>query len=426
MNIFRYIREQTFARNIAVLTIGAGLAQVISFISIPLLSRMFTPEDYGLLAIYSAIVITCATVFSLRYEYKILSPKNDVEAQSLVFLVAFLAVLFGTVTTLISSILPASILYSTKLDLLGRWLTIGVVSGVITAIAAGMTNWFNRCSQYKIITGFRLTTAICVAVAGLTFGFFEIKSGLLFAQLFGAVFGLIYLLYFGVPVIKNRPRLGDLKIIGLKYRNAPKYLLPTAVMNVVTMQLPFFLIAFLFSAQMTGHYRMAYQLLAVPGSLIGMAVSQVFFQRMSDIWPDAARARTLLINSWIFLFLIGSVPLLIVLFFGPDLFALVLGEEWREAGIIATYIAPMVFFSFIHSPTSTSFIVMGEEKLYLLFGLAIIIYRPLALYIGYLLGSLYSALLLFVCFECLQIAIFQLLAIYRLNNKLLEKPGNYL
>lgn len=194
-----------------------------------------------------------------------------------------------------------------------------------------------------------------------------------------------------------------------------RYLLPTAILDVFTMQLPFVLITLWFSSETTGQYRMAYQLLFLPSSLVGAAVSQVFFQRMSSIWPDIVAAKVLLIRTWKILALVGLLPLLVVALFGKKLFIFILGENWGEAGLIAVILAPMIFASLIHSPTSVSFIVMGYERLYIYYGIATLLYRSLTLYFGYQLGSIYIGIALFVFFEIVQIMFFNFSLVRKIN-----------
>jgi O-antigen/teichoic acid export membrane protein len=182
------------------------------------------------------------------------------------------------------------------------------------------------------------------------------------------------------------------------------------------MQIPFFLISSWFSNTMTGNYRMAYSLLLLPSSLIGSSIAQVFFQRFAKIWPDAFEAKKLLLKTWKTLFLIGFIPMLIIIFFGKFIFITALGELWGEAGIIASILAPMVFVSLIHSPTSSTLTVMGYEKLGFYIALTILIYRPLAFYIGYLYHDFYFGLALFTVFEITHYILFQFIAFNKINQ----------
>jgi lipopolysaccharide exporter len=192
-------------------------------------------------------------------------------------------------------------------------------------------------------------------------------------------------------------------------------LLPTALLDVFTLQLPYILIAMWFAAETTGQYRMAYSILGLPGALVGSAISQVFYKKFSAVWPDATAAKALLVKTWKVLALLGILPLLIVVMFGAELFSFVLGDVWWEAGLMASMLAPMVFVSLIHSPTSVSFLPMGLESKMLYFGLSVLLYRPMALYIGYMQHSIYVGLAIFVVLEILQMLMFQFIAWQQLN-----------
>jgi len=313
-------------------------------------------------------------------------------------------------------IIPPLFIEKIGLKGISSWLIAGVGASVATALITVLTNWFNRNAMYKRIAGLRILQAISVSFFGIIAGLLSIKNGLLYSQLLAFFFTLLIFIYFGYKSVDRNASLADVIEVARIHKRGPIYLLPTAILDVVTLQIPFFLISVWFSNTMTGNYRMAYSLLLIPSSLIGSAVSQVFFQRFSEIWPNALAAKRLLIKTWKVLFFIGVTPMLIVIFFGRPIFTIALGESWADAGKIASILAPMVFGSLIHSPTSSTLTVMGHEKLGFYIALTILIYRPLSFYIGFIYNNFYLGIILFTIFEIAHYIFFQAVALKKINH----------
>ena len=412
----RRLLSNSFGKSTIILTTGTFIAQIIGILVTPILSRIYKPEDYGIVALFAAFVAMCSTVITFRYETRILLPKTDSEAKKLVTLVFWLSIISGLFLAVLLIIIPPSFIEKIGLKGISSWLIAAVGASVASALITVVTNWFNRNAQYKRIAGLRILQAISVSIFGIIAGLLSIKNGLLYSQLLAFFFALLIFIYFGYKSLERNASLADLIEVAKIHKRGPIYLLPTAILDVVTLQIPFFLISVWFSNTMTGNYRMAYSLLLLPSSLIGSAVSQVFFQRFSEIWPNALAAKRLLIKAWKVLFFIGVTPMLIVIFFGKPIFTIALGESWADAGKIASILAPMVFGSLIHSPTSSTLTVMGHEKLGFYIALTILIYRPLSFYIGFIYNNFYLGIALFTIFEIAHYIFFQAMALKKINH----------
>jgi lipopolysaccharide exporter len=414
-NFFHIALASTFARDTAILTAGTALAQAIGIMATPVQSRLYTPSDFGLVAVYTAVVTICATIITLRYERRIFLPDADNEARSLVILTLVLAVTLGGILTVSTTVLSETVRTLLGLQHLGVWFPVAILASIPTAIIVVMSYWFSRRSEYKIMASLRVAqTAISMAL-GILLGLLAVPNGLLYAQVVTVVLIMPIFMGLGYASLAHPISNDSLVLVAKMHYQAPVFQLPTELLNVFTIQLPFIIISLWFSSDATGQYRMAYTLLYLPSSLIGNAIAQVFFQRFSNVWPDVVAAKALLLRTWQMLAILGITPLIAVMLFGKPLFAWILGSAWSSSGIMATILAPMVFISFIHSPTSTTFIVMQMERKMLFFGIAMLIYRPLSFYIGKCFNSIYIGLAIFVVLEIIQMLVFQYVAVRQLN-----------
>lgn len=425
-NLVEHIRRGGFVRDTAILTAGTAIAQAIIIIATPVLSRLYTPAEYGMLALFVAILSISSTLITLRYEVVILLPKCEAEAKALVMLVLGLAIAVGSLIALLACMLSDRIRAWGGLHDVHSWLTIAVFMSIGTAGIATCTNWFNRRREYTSIATTRIMQSLIFVIIGTVLGLISVTEGLLYSQAISVSLTLIITSSIAYKSLKPHSRLEPRLLVNVArdYQRAPIFLLPTALLDVVSMQLPVLLITVWFSSDSAGQYSMAWRLLALPGSLVGAAIGQVFFQRLSNTWPDAMASKALLLKTWKMLALFGIVPAIVIMFLGKSLLVWILGTVWHEAGIIAAILAPMVFMSLIHSPTSTAFIVLGMEKLMLYFGVAVLIYRPLCFFVGKYYESLYVGLCLFVTIEICQMLIFQYLTINNINTRLIPNAQN--
>jgi len=414
LNFVKQTMGSSFAKNVRVLTTGTIIAQSITIAVTPVLSRLFTPSDYGLFALFGAVSAMVGTIVSLSFPIRIIFPNRDHEAIKLVLICLLSSIFMGMIIVLVTKFLPDTAITWLRLDSLEDWIFWAIAVGTGTSIVNAFTYWLNRHSEYKKIAFVRIIQSIIAAAVGISFGILAIRDGLLYAQVI-SIFSALVFLFIMSKIQFFKASFFGLSSLVRKHKAAPFFLYPTAIIDVFTTQLPFFLIAFWFTTELTGQYKMAYLLLGLPTALIGIAVSQVFNQRFSTAWPDAKKAKALLKKTWFLLAFIGFFPFLIITFSSEAIFSFFLGEKWIVAGQMASILAIMSYVSLIHSPTSVTMITMQMDKLLPLFGLAALIHRPLALYLGYINSSFNFGLLLFVLFEIVHMIFFQYLVLCKLN-----------
>lgn len=402
-------RRGSAARDVATLTVGTAIAQVITIAATPLLTRLYTPSDFGLLAVFLAVASVGATLVTLRYETSILVPKENTESANLVLLSLILGGGLSVVLAVLVTLLPMGMQEKVGLGALGNWLPIAFLTAAATSALAVMQGWMNRQKKYRYMAWLRVGQSASVAGLAVFLGFLHISNGLLIAQIFASFCLCLVALCLGRSASRlwKKPQLQE---TAFAHKNAPKYLLPTALLDVITLQLPVVLISAWFGADEAGQFSMAWRLLMVPMALVGGAMGQVFMQRFSSAIENPELAKKTLKQSWLILFAMGVVPFLVVFAVGDHIFVAILGEEWSNSGLLAKILAPMAFAMFISSPTSGAFIILGIQKYSPFFGLASLIYRPASLFVGYYFGNIYFGLLFWVVFEILQIFLYQTVA----------------
>ncbi len=394
---------------------------MISIIVSPILTRLYTPEDFGILALFISASSIAAVFATFRYEMAIVLPKEDREAINVLFLsllITFTITLFVLICVIIFNKEISLMLGNESISV---WLYFLPVSLVLTGLYQTFNYWCNRKKRFKNISASRVSESFSKSSANLIFGYFKITpGGLILGRIIGQLFSTSTLLIRNLKEILNLRHFFSQDIIkaqAKRHKDFPLYSLPTALLDVFSMQIPIVIIVHLFSNYYVGLYSFAFRMLSIPISLIGVSVGQVFYQKFTELYNSNGNLKKLILKTWYSLFLIGVIPMIVIAIWGSEIFSFIFGEEWTDSGRMASFLCIMLFFMFISSPTSSAFIVLRLQKISLIFGIFLLIIRPLAFYIGYYYQDFYLALTVLVTMEVIQIIIYNLVIWIKIEKK---------
>lgn len=362
----KYLNRSELAKNVFVLVQGTVAAQLITILMQPVLRRLFTPDDFGVFALYSSAVGVLAVVASGRYEMAIMLPKEDRNAlalfrlsviTSMVFNVALflLAFLFGDY--LVEKLLQHELIDPQKVSHLD-WLVYAVYLVPLGVFVMSMINAINmimtRHKVYKALSAGKVVQTGLANASHTGFGFSSVGfMGLLYGQLIGLIASAVF--YFTVKRKLFVSERGSMKTNLSEYQDFPIKSVPSGLINMLALQLPNFMIFAFFGAGILGLYDVITKVLNIPMMMIGKSVSQVFYQKISadlnEKKPIGDYVRRFSLQLFVFMLL----PMLVIVFFGEQLFGLVFGEEYELSGHLAAYFAIFFLVRFVYFAQSTLF-----------------------------------------------------------------------
>jgi O-antigen/teichoic acid export membrane protein len=396
--------KDTFAAHVITLTTGTAAAYAMTFIALPFLSRLYSPESFGILSIFGGMVAMISVVASGRYELAIVLPERQTEARFLMRLSLIVAaVVTGSLFLLFFAAGPG-MLRLLNLSLVSPWLLYVPLGIFLTCAYNILLYWSCRSKAFRLMSAARMSqTAVMVIcqIAGAAVwpgG----ATGLIFGFLVGQVPGILLLLR-GLgggadPTPSGNPTMREM---ARRYRNFPRLSSAAAFLEAATAQLPVIAISSIFSPAAGGLYAIADRLLRVPVGLLGNPVSQVFFRRLAELREQPEKRERLIVKIWSRLLLIIALPALAVFLLGPDLFTLLLGASWREAGKFAQVMVIGLVAYFVAAPCTMG--ITALERLDLLLGWQILNFTTLlgVLLAGflYLQDDIMAFLWLWVCRE---------------------------
>lgn len=409
-------------RGMLILLMGSGLGRIVGLASIPILTRLYSPDDYGILAIYTSIVAILVPVMTLRYVTAIPLPKTDAMAFNLFVLCAKLIVLGTLLVGILLALYGKTILGWFSMEKLAAywWLIAIGVMGASSYELFGM--WATRQKNFKVIARTQISQSLLGNLVKIGLGLLAVKPfGLVAGQVIAQSGGIgSYLKSTSKDFKKLTPSLDNKKqkILAGYYQDFPKYRLPSQFLMVLSVQAPVIMMAALHGSAETGQLGLAIMALALPVSLVGGAISQAYYSEVAAIGKaNVAKIRRITVNTQVKLLAISAPIALIFIIVAKHLFEVLFGEEWAVAGEYAAILAPYVLLQFTSSPLVQVINILGKQ----FFFLAINILRVAGLLSIYLCSSVFwlsaeSLVMLisvfsFLFYLCVSIFIFKVMGL---------------
>jgi O-antigen/teichoic acid export membrane protein len=386
--------KSSIARSISVLAGGTALGQVLLILVSPVLTRLYTTADFGVLAIYMALLSLFGVVASLRYELAIPLPEHDEDAANLVALCFVLVGLVTATSALVVYFVGQDIASLLGAPAIAPYLWLLPVGIFLTGIDGCLRHLAIRQKAFKIVATTTVKRAIAnifIQLAGFKLGSISLLLGHASGQ--GVGIGSLVKLHFDSHK-KKWVSIAGIKSQAIRYKKFPLYSIWEGLLNTAGAQLPPLLFAAMFSPVAAGLYSLANRVLSLPISLIGSAVAQVFLSEAPRATLEGGLG-PLIAKFHAKLTYVGLPPALLLFMVGPELFGKIFGSEWAEAGAFARWMTPWIYLVFVASPFSTVPSVMGRQKQGMLFQIILLGARVAAIIIGAKSGNLLTTVILY-------------------------------
>lgn len=359
----RLFPQSVFARSVLTLMTGTGLAQLLPILLSPVLTRLYTPQEFGVFALYGSICAILAVLVTGKYELAIVVPRHDSEAINLVAVTMLLSLVVSLVLLGVILLWDEPIISVLGQPEMRLWLYVVPFATWILGGYYALNYWANRRSRYKHMAVSRVLQSGGGSAIQLAAGMSKVGMlGLILGQLLGQLVSTLYL-------AKSLPRderglfrrisLKRMKCVARRHIGYPKFMVPGQVMSVGATEMPLLLLSVFFGAGVAGFYSLAQRVMAAPLSLVANAIGDVYRQRAASDYARKGECLDIFLGSFKLLVMFAFLPMLPVLLFGPSLFAFVFGDAWRAAGEIASLLSVLVFFQTLSSPLSSTVLLPG-------------------------------------------------------------------
>jgi len=364
--IFRLFTGTEFGKNVMILFTGASLSQLIPLLAEPVLTRLFAPEDFGILALYISVTALFSIIASGRYELAVMLPGKDQQAVNLVGLSFFITLGMTIFSLIIVHVFNEAICTLLNSEALSPYLYLVPATVLCLGIWQTLNYWTSRNKRFAFVAASRVTQSLGNAGAAILFGIRKMAAtGLVTAYIIGQFLSII-------PLVSSffkhdRDKLKqinrrDMIKMGREYVDFPKINSIHAFSDSLQLSGVAFLISYFFNQAVLGFYSRTFRIMMVPAGFIGSSIAQVFYQKASETWAKGDNIKPLVKKTMLNISVISLCIFSVIFFFGPPIFGFVLGEKWTVAGEYAQILSPWIFLKFIISPVSQVPMIVSRQK----------------------------------------------------------------
>ncbi|MBZ5570907.1 MAG: lipopolysaccharide biosynthesis protein [Acidobacteriia bacterium] len=383
--------QSGFASNVLKLVSGSTFAQAVTALTAPFIARLFAPEAFGAAALFVALVGLISAVVGMRYELSIVLPEKDEEAANTAMVSLCFVVVISSITAVLIGLLGHPLLVLLRATELQPVLWLVPVNVIIFGVSSALMYWNIRKKRFGI-------QGIAQVVGVLFFVAMQIVWGLKGYRSAKVIIVATVLSTFISSVILGLQACSDsgslfvrVKVSGMldalkRYSSFPKFSTASAALNNLGWQIPTFMLSAYFSTTVVGYYSLGNKLLRLPVGLIGANIATVFFQHASEAHRSGAlhAAVDKIFHYLIKLFLFPTLLLTLV---GKDVFVLIFGQRWGEAGVYTQILSIYVLFWFMAVPLGITLNVLEKQAVELRIIVMVLLARIAALIVGGSTGS---------------------------------------
>ena len=382
------LRNNRFVKNVTLLLSGNIVGQLIPIAASVVITRLYSPNDFAVLAYFLTITGIISVIVGGRYELAIMLPKEDKKANalyltSLIFTIAFtffvfiLCYFFGEKFALIFNARQ-----------LTSFIYLIPVSIFLVGLYQSANFYSNRLSKYKLMSGTVITRSVFTSTINVVLGWLKVfPGGLIVGTLIGQFVAAILLSFSSFKQLwRQFPTKNELIDVIIEYKDFPLKNGVSIFFNLLANQVPILLIGYLFqNNDIVGWYALVLRVLNLPLMTVGKSVSQVFYQETNQ--AEQINHQLMFKKTSLALLFIILIPEFILLGFGPFLFGFLFGELWHEAGYYAQIFIVFYMVRFIFSSQSTLLISARRLKTELFFNISFFFFQISSVLLGYIMGS---------------------------------------
>ena len=341
---------------------GNGAAQAIGLLGIPILSRIYSPQDFAIQSIFLQVAMFLAGIITWRYEY-FFQLLDDARQSRLLFRwIVKLGVICGAFLTLIFYLYGSNLAASFGAAALGSYLVFCPLTALFISLGLALQHHVQRSGQIKISAATDVSGKLLYVLMGILMSPTGVVG--LIATIFFSAFGKIVFLWRSLVDLFLGPLAQDKmeahpRSVHKKGANAMVF---SHLFLTIGTALPILFISYRFGVETLGQFTMVMSTIFLPSGLIGLAIGQVFYQRAAKYFRDSKDIRQLWLSTVYRLIIFGFPIYAVAVILSSYIYPMVLGEQWKLAGQYAQIFSVAAFFAFISTPLDRIALILRINK----------------------------------------------------------------
>lgn len=364
----KQVFSNQFIRSLSVLMAGTAFANVIIVATIPILTRLYTPEEFGELSVFLSILYTVQILASLRYETAIPLPKKNDDAFHLLVLSSVIVVFMSIFTFVVITFFPLAQFF--RMPGLSQYIWLLAFSLLGMGFFQVLNLWTIRTEEYPAMSKAKVMMNGGQVSSQILFGFFHLGLiGLLIGEVLGRFAGTVTYLKTIRKAEFHLVTFSMKKVISVmrRYKYFPIISSWSSILGSLGNQLPVFFLAAAFDAKTVGLFFLAQKVLTIPEGLLGFSASQVYLSQSAQQSRMSYEKFTIffwdIVKKMVFM---GAATIGLVVLIAPPLVHVVFGAGWEESGRYIQILSVLFLMKIIVNPISANFYVFEALKIQML------------------------------------------------------------
>lgn len=392
--MFKNISSNFIKNGLIVLT-GTSLSQIIPIIFYPLLTRLYSPEDFGLMALFMSVTTVLVVVSSGAYEQAILICKDKFELNNLLKLIVIRSFIMLIFISLVLTILINTIPFLFNYRVHQNWIIVAVFTAFFTIVYNTYNEWCVKQKKFKSLAQNKVYNSLFVSLQKSVNKFISfISNGLIIGELIGKfIVSLICLrsmLLMGAEILKGY-NIKLLKKTQKKFKDYPRFMMFDLLINTLGGSVHVYIILAFFNATELGYLSLSLSLLTLPVTVISGGIKDVFREKANQLFIHEGSCRKLYVDLLKPLSIFGLLGFGLLYLIAPYIFPFALGDEWIKSGLYAQYLIPLFYFNFVSMSLGGIFVIANKIRISLYWQIINITLTLLALVVG---SALYNSIII--------------------------------
>lgn len=390
----KLLPKNRFARSVSVLAGGTAAGQLIVISASPILTRLYSPEDFGLLAVYGGILGILSVIASLRYQLAIPLPESDTDGASVAVLSLLMVLIFTIITAIAVYFFGDQLVGFLNAPGLAPYLWMVPLGVILVGVYQVFQYWALRTKEFSNIARTRLTQSLGMVftqIGGYALG----PLALLLGRVVGQSSGIMTLCRSALRRSSHdfaQTTWSSIKSSAVYYRHFPTVSIWTGLASSGGVNLPPILIAAFLGVGPAGMFSLAHRVLSQPMAIIGRAVGDALYRQAAEANRDGTLGQA--VNRvYSGLSLLALPPAMALLLIIPDVFIFVFGDSWSIAGEVGRWMIPWLYFQLVVTPSTRVYPILGLHGVALRFQLSLLISTVFSILVG---GLIYNSLIVSV------------------------------
>jgi O-antigen/teichoic acid export membrane protein len=364
-------RFASYWRDVAWQSSGASLAQLVGIAGMPVLTRLYTPEDFAVQSLFLQVVTYATALVTWRYEYFVQLPRSEEDVRSLnklVLVLGFISVIVFTPLLWIFRDAAAAQLGNSDV---GPWLFLAPSSAALFSWAVAAQNNAQRRADFR-------TSGLSELVGKLAYVATGVVGALMYSGAVGliittaiAAIGKLGYVFLRRPTRASAPLqtdVGAVQRIRKYYGRLATATVVAHIMSTSALAIPQVAIARLYGAVTLGQFALVLATIFIPSGLVSAAVGNVYYQRAANQWAEGQTFLLLWRDTVRKLALIGVPVYAAAVLFSKVAYPFIFGDQWQAAGEYATWMAMGAFVQFVSAPMDRTCLIVGAASYSLIWG----------------------------------------------------------